>query len=122
TDRFDAVRGVQRFGDRARRRPVRGGGDERAQEHDRHRGLAAPVHSESHPVDNRTRACSARPAARPPHGQPPSKENRMRVKAAMSAVVLTATVSLTACSTGGTTVPAAGGGGGATAEHTDDIS
>jgi len=46
----------------------------------------------------------------------------MRVKAAMSAVVLTATVSLTACSTGGTTVPAAGGGGGATAEHTDDIS
>ncbi len=45
----------------------------------------------------------------------------MRVKAAMSAVVLTAAVGLTACTTE-SPAPAAGGGGGATAEHTDDIS
>ncbi|MEV6872060.1 ABC transporter substrate-binding protein [Amycolatopsis sp. NPDC051128] len=46
----------------------------------------------------------------------------MRVKAAMSVVVLTATMSLTACSSNAGTVPAAGGGGAATTEHTDDIS
>ena len=45
----------------------------------------------------------------------------MRVKAAMSVVVLTAAMSLTACSSNGGTVPA-GGGGAATTEHTDDIS
>ncbi|OXM65839.1 amino acid ABC transporter substrate-binding protein [Amycolatopsis vastitatis] len=39
----------------------------------------------------------------------------------MSVVVLTATMSLTACSTNAGTVPA-GGGGAATTEHTDDIS
>jgi polar amino acid transport system substrate-binding protein len=46
----------------------------------------------------------------------------MRVKTAMSAVVLTATMTLTACGNAGSTPAGGGGGGGATAEHTDDIS